>query len=569
MTLVESLTSKQTKTLIDFHDALKKGQTTYLDPSNPQHNSLIKTSLNLSGRSENNYPNVYNALKTGGAYTGKHVDKIHLVDIGKTAKGKATATVWSSSDTPTMVNGGTTFLLDKDAGRIVAKGGNTAVRSGFLACSTRSATARQAGKKLDLLYLGHITGDDGKTRFVSYANSAPVGNTATTSEVSAEDETAIQATVTAPVTNKGNAEVEIAVGRTTANPPPSSTDYIYMETTGEGSNPYLISPFTGNVGLSGTIDIDALTASDVSTNIVVDYTNGTSCQANRAAEYTTDQDVVDAFSIGSAPNVLAWDFPFDGQGAGDNGYQTTKSIVYDKTTLTNEKASYFYFAFNSIPLEGGGVSAPFYVCSKSYPEEKSINCTEILNLLYWAHCLAKGTLITLEDGSKIPIEEINETFRVKTENGSLAVNATVLGEHNSMGSDGDKVYELTTKNGKSVIASEMHMIFMEGNQPRKIEDIVVGDNILTDEGVSTVIFNEVIEYDGMFYGLALGSLEEQESDDFPTNMASFYANGILTGDHETMRYHADEAYHDLDYMLPRINEEIHIDYTSALEDMRY
>lgn len=572
MTLVESLPSKKTKTLIDFHDALKQGETAYLDPSNPNHNTLIKTVLNLSGRSEDNYPNVYKALKNGETYKGKPVDKVHLVDIGKTAKGKATATVWSSSNKPTMVNGGTTFLLDKEAGSIVAKGSNTAVRSGFLACGVNNASARQAGKKLDLLYVGHVTGDDGKTRFISYANSAPVAKTivapATKTIASLEDESSITATVTAPITTKGNAQVEIAVGRVAGNTPPSTTDYIYVEATGEGTNPYLICPFTGNVSLAGTIDLGALTAADVSTNIIVDNADGATVQVNRVPAYTSDQDVVDAFSVGSAPNVLAWNFPFDGKGSGDNGYQTTKSIVYDQTSLASGKASYFYFAFNSIPFTDGSVSSPFFVCSKDYPGEKSINCTEILDLMFWAHCLVKGTLITLEDGSKLPIEEINETFRIRTENGSLAVNATVLGEHNSK-ENNDKIYKLTTQNGKSIIATEMHMIFMSGNQPRKIGDIEVGDDILTDEGISKIVSNEAIAHDGVFYGLVLGNKEEKESKGFPINMASFYANGILTGDHNTMRYHAEEAHHDLEYMLPRINEVIHTDYASALDDKRY
>lgn len=562
MNLVESLPSKQTKMLIDFHKALKQGETTYLDPSNPEHNSLIKTALNLSGRSEENYPNVYKALKTGGAYKGKPIDKVHLVDIGKTAKGKATATVWSSSNTPTMVNGGTTFLLDKDSGSIVAKGDNTSVRSGFLTCPTRSATARQAGKKLDLLYVGHVTDDDGKTRFLSYANSAPVGNKIETSELSLQEESSIQANVTAPVTTHGNAQVLIAVGRPAGAP--ANADYIYLESSGLGSDPYLICPFTGNVSLAGSIDLGSLTASDVDTNIVIINSSGNAEYLNRDATYTTDADVVAAFSVGSAPNVLAWDFPYDGV-----GYQSTKSIVYDRGSLTTELVSYFYFAFNSIPLEGGTTSPPFFVCSKNSPEAHSVNCKTIDDLMFWWHCLAEGTLVTLEDGSEIPIEDINQTHKVKTEQGSLTVRATVLGRHTSKALGKDRIYKLTTENGKSIIATETHMIFMVGNQPRKIEDIIVGDIIMTDENNSTVISNDPIEHDSMFYGLVLGDEEEQKREEFPTNMANFYANGILTGDHDTMRYHAEEAHHDLEYMLPRIKEEIHADYASALNDKRY
>jgi hypothetical protein len=73
----------------------------------------------------------------------------------------------------------------------------------------------------------------------------------------------------------------------------------------------------------------------------------------------------------------------------------------------------------------------------------------------------------------------------------------------------------------------------------------------------------------MFYGLLLGSPEEKKSNDFPHTFASYYTNGILSGDQEVMKHHSHEAHHDLEYMLPRISTHLHQDYRSALMHKRY
>ncbi len=555
MKSLPTLTPQQAGELLAFQHTLKQGVTTYLNPSDATHRKFIESMLSAAGRTPANYPYVYKALQTGGPFKGSpDTDKVHLVDAGKNKAGKATATIWSRSSNDTMIKGGNLMVFDKDSGTLLAQGENTAVRRGFLACPTRSATASQAGKNLSVLYMGHATEADGSTRFFSYANSAVVA------------QQGIQVNVQDPVIkHTGNTVIMIAVGRVASIQPPAQTDYIYVEPVNEG-NPYLIAPFRGNVALSGMIDLPSLTIADLSTSIFVNNGQGGTAEITRATQYTTDAKVVGAFSVGSPANILQWTFPFDGK-----GYQTTQSIVYNSTSLGNEIDSFFYFAFNGIPLQGGNTAPPFFVCSKNTPEEPSINCTQIPNLYYWWHCLAKGTLVTLEDGSKKPIEEINENYRVKTGTGSLAVWATVLGHHSSNPAAGTRkeIFRLTTANGKSITATENHMVFMTADKCRSICHLVPGDTVMTDEGSSAVKTIEAIQYDDMFYALALGNVAEQSSKNFPHNMANYYAGGILCGDQQAMRHHCNEAHHDLEYMLPRIKQELHTDYASALQHKRF
>jgi len=171
------------------------------------------------------------------------------------------------------------------------------------------------------------------------------------------------------------------------------------------------------------------------------------------------------------------------------------------------------------------VSPPFYVCSVGTPEEPSINCTKIPNLYYWWHCAAKGTLVTLEDGSQLPIEKINDSHRVKTgrKKESLAVWATVQGQHSSDPKKGDRneIFRLTTANGKKITAIENHMIFMTADKCRAISHLAAGDPVMTDEGPSTVKTIKAVAADTTFYGLALGSLKEKAGKNFPQQLAMF------------------------------------------------
>nr|WP_295870550.1 Hint domain-containing protein [uncultured Chitinophaga sp.] len=546
---MNTLSLQNAEALLSSQESLPAGKTIPLQLSKAGQRDFAEQMLAAAGRTGKAYPHLYKALHTGNHDSAEGLDTVHLIDSGITAAGKATASVIACSDGNNMISGGYLMILDNESDELLAQGENTSVRSGIVVCTTRSATALPAGKELRILYFGHTTSDDGSTRFFFYTNTVVTGYS-------------ISVNVTSPViTVSTDGLIHIGVGRTGGYP---TSDYIYKESKNT-NNPWLIAPFTGNVALSGAIDINRLTVANLSTNIIIQKTGGKPVTIGRSRQFTPDAGFVAGFFVGLAPNILQFNFPYD-----EMSHTNTQSIVYDPTSLGNQIASYFFFAFNGIPLKGGAVAPPFYVCSVGLPDEPSLNCTKIPNLYYWWHCLAKGTLVTLEDGSQKPIEEITQNDRVKTGNGkTLGVYGTVKGVHTSDGTAGeDGIYKVTTANGKSFVATGNHMIFIATDKCNSVHDLAAGDTILTEDGASTVKSITAIAYDDTFYALALGHPEEQAAKDFPENRAGYYAGGVLHADQNAMRIQTAARYRDLNYMLPRIKPELHQDYTSALNDMR-
>ncbi len=556
------LTPAQKQELANFHASLTRDETVYLDPSDPLHLGVIQIANEASGRTAAKYPYLFAVINSGAPYTGKQLDIATMVDAGETEEGKATATVWLTSEGDNLISGGTTFVIGPAQTEILAFGDNAGVSAGFLTNPTLSQNSVTVDGEptIDILHLAYVMDPKGITRFTAYANSIVM-------TTGAGD----QATIAAPIISHDEHEnIEIAVGRTQGQPINDNADYIYVEPEDEGASPYLISPFVGQWVLNGTPDLTKLSAADLVTYVVVQSNDKKAEHLTRATEFTTDEKMLAAFS--SERNILKWDFPFDGSGSGDKGYRDTNSIVYKPGSLTSEQRSYFFFSMTIQFEEGDPVT--YNVCSKNSPETPSINCKTIDNLMYYWHCAAAGTQVTLEDGTEALIESLDTSSRVKTGiDGleSLAVYATVKGSHQSTSSQAgcQGIYQLQAENSKSVTASGCHIIFMEDMSCRMISDIAVDEVVMTDSGPSKVTQNDPIDHSGMFYGLVLGSKEERAREDFPVNMARFYAGGILTGDHHAMQYHCSKCYKDLDYMLPRIQQDMKTDYTSAAAAVRY
>jgi len=149
---MNTLTKAQQEALLSFHGSSKPGATTYLDPSDPTHSEIINTMLAASGRTADSYPHLFGSMNADttakeSPSADADLDKVHLVDAGKTASGNTTATVWSRSSGDTMVNIGNLMVFDADSGELLAQGDNSSVRDGFLACQTQSKESAPAGKK--------------------------------------------------------------------------------------------------------------------------------------------------------------------------------------------------------------------------------------------------------------------------------------------------------------------------------------------------------------------------------------------------------------------------------------
>lgn len=552
MSELPSTTKDAFSELAAFAKSSTPGKTTYLDPKIPEHYNVIQTMLGIAGRTKNDYPFLFNALETEKVFTGDpNTDTMNLVDAGYNASGEVLVTVVSASTGGNISKTGSIVVFDNDTEDVIATGDNSDVGSGFLQC-TATSTSATTSTNLRILYAGQAIDEDDNTRYFS---------TTFYTQVAAGS---IKVNVIDPqIQHGGNSFIWIAVGRNQATTPPQNTDYRFVEPNQVLQNPYPIIPFNGTVPLNKSINFAGITTQNVVTQLYIDDGNGGTYPSYRDANYTSDSYFTGAFHQNTTPNTMAWNFLYD-----TLGYANTKSIVYTPALIGfgDEIDSYFYFQFANIPYTDGSVAPTFYVCSVNTPGTQSLNCTTIPIIFFWWHCLVKGTLVTLENGTQLPIEKLNETHRVKTLKGSLAVAATVQGWRTSKK---NKIYKLTTANGKSITASAAHMVFTSPDKCRAVRHLVAGDPILTESGPSTVAFIEQINHENLFYGLALGNPAELASPGFPTNLAGYYAGGILNGDQFTVRHHIKEANHDLNFILPKINPALHVDYASAIRDKRF
>lgn len=140
--------------------------------------------------------------------------------------------------------------------------------------------------------------------------------------------------------------------------------------------------------------------------------------------------------------------------------------------------------------------------------------------LYWG-CLAKGTQITMEDGSRCPIEEIKVNDRVlRPDGGSACVTKVITGTE-------ENIYILQLENGMTVRASRNHP-FGDGNGFIATIDLNSQSRLKTKDGLSPVLYCYPTDYHDTVYNLELDAGD------------SFLANGIVSGTNRIMGVLADQ-----------------------------
>ena len=145
--------------------------------------------------------------------------------------------------------------------------------------------------------------------------------------------------------------------------------------------------------------------------------------------------------------------------------------------------------------------------------------------LYWG-CLAKGTQVTMEDGSTCPIEEIKVKDRVlRPDGGSACVTKVITGTE-------ENIYILQLENGMKVRASRNHP-FGNGSGFTATIDLNSQSQLQTKDGLSPVLYCYPTDYHDKVYNLELDTGD------------SFLANGIVSGTNRIMGALADQYNNDL------------------------
>lgn len=139
--------------------------------------------------------------------------------------------------------------------------------------------------------------------------------------------------------------------------------------------------------------------------------------------------------------------------------------------------------------------------------------------LYWG-CLAKGTKVTLADGSAKNIEDLQPGDSLKAPaGGTVTIKELVSGTEQNL-------YRVHLANGLEVRASRSHPLGTGSGFTSPIE-LNTQSRLMTDRGLSDVLYCYPETYNGDVYGVEL------ESGD------SFYAGGVVSGSNAVMGALAD------------------------------
>lgn len=196
------------------------------------------------------------------------------------------------------------------------------------------------------------------------------------------------------------------------------------------------------------------------------------------------------------------------------------------------------------------------ILSSTPPTDPGPNWQQVSKIKLWVGCVPAGTMIELSDGRQVPVETIQtEGEKVVTGGGTIL---TVAG--NTIGTEKDPLFRLVAENGYSLLATAGHPIPTRDAGVKMAKALKAGDWILTRDGPQKLkkVSQELLSGDRKVYNIALGVPGEYA----PEGSTTFYANGILVGDHtmQTALEQAREKQMGEEDILKKLPKQWHEDY---------
>jgi hypothetical protein len=171
-------------------------------------------------------------------------------------------------------------------------------------------------------------------------------------------------------------------------------------------------------------------------------------------------------------------------------------------------------------------------------------------------CIAKGTMITMDNGQQKAIENVAMLEKVKGKTAYCVA-------YNTIGYEPQPLIRIIDDKGHNLLVTEDHPV-ATGSGIKPAKDLKVKDTIQTDKGNAIVISLKQEKYSGEVWNLALDKCAE--SDVAPGNSdAFFYANGILVGDSKMQAYYKHYEPRSHENILKVLPKEWHEDYMNSLK----
>jgi hypothetical protein len=182
-------------------------------------------------------------------------------------------------------------------------------------------------------------------------------------------------------------------------------------------------------------------------------------------------------------------------------------------------------------------------------------------------CLAKGTLITMADGSQKPIDQILAGEMVL---GAVAKNSSAVQPMRvmdvSIGVEALQMFRVTSADGREILMTETHPVSTSNKGIVWAKELAAGDRILTEHG--SVLISKISEeqYNDNVYNLKLAP--RADSKIAQGTYLGMFANGLLVGDLATQDEHnyKDQFIRQTSAeKLQRLPAKWKVDYISSLE----
>ncbi|MEM9546390.1 MAG: Hint domain-containing protein [Bacteroidota bacterium] len=217
-----------------------------------------------------------------------------------------------------------------------------------------------------------------------------------------------------------------------------------------------------------------------------------------------------------------------------------------------------YYIFN-VTLEAGGSEVTAYITNapSSYtPGSNQFNTIYIDPMYIYYGCIARGTPITMADGSNKPIEEIQvgEEILSNVDGSILEVENTVVGTEEK------PMIRIKTVDGYELLMSEGHPVITKRGV-KLAKNLRIDDVVFTQKGKNKLSMIEEVNFPYSVHNLQLNSNGLDDSNKF--DKTTMYANGILVGDHQMQWHYGSPKRQSLEDLLANTDEKWHQDILSS------
>ncbi|WP_223748766.1 Hint domain-containing protein [Myxococcus sp. XM-1-1-1] len=188
----------------------------------------------------------------------------------------------------------------------------------------------------------------------------------------------------------------------------------------------------------------------------------------------------------------------------------------------------------------------------------SMVCMPKIQISY--SCLAAGTQVKLAGGKSAPIERIAQGARVVTDGSGQALRVA----DTTVGTESIEMVRLRDDVGHDLLLTGTHPVMTPDRGVVWAEELKVGNRVLTDSGISTLVKADREMFAGAVHNLKLDRSSLQEKRE--AKGSTLYANGFLVGDVTMQRaYEFKDRAALTAELLARLPARWQVDYQSSLK----